>query len=132
MMNPIDTKPSDKKLRQFAFAVAGILCVLGFLAEEESRWLWIAGGTLLLAVSWAVPRAFRIPFIVLSVLVWPIGAALFFVGAAAFFLILVTPYGWIGRMMGRDRLGRRWPPEEKSFWRDQTDTRSPSDYFRQF
>jgi hypothetical protein len=48
------------------------------------------------------------------------------------FALAVVPVGWIGRLVGRDRMALRFPGGSKSYWRDHARDEDPDRYHRQF
>lgn len=113
----IDSGP--KKLREFAFVVGGVLCVLGVLllwrGRENYPW-FLFPGLLLVATGVAVPVVLlplQKTWMILAVLMgWVMGRVLL----SILFYLVLTPLGLVLRLTGKDLLGLQRDPSKKSYW----------------
>jgi len=124
----------------FVAAVAGIAW-LRFSAPGVAAAAACVGG--ILAVSAVASRtAARWIYVGLSLATFPIGWAVSHLLMAFVYFGVVTPLGLLARLVGRDRLGLRFPPAPrgantpqagaKSYWEPHRPAHSPEQYFRQF
>ena len=145
----INLSPDRRMLRQFAWACLIALPLLaGYFAwkfELPLGWaiaigalgLFVAFVQLVLvefledkagrALEKAIPRTV---FQGLTLIAAPIGFVLSQVIMAAIFYLVITPIGLVFRLMGRDVIGKKPDPEQKTFWRDRGAPREPSSYFK--
>ena len=136
-MIDINWRPSDRDLRIFATAclvVAGGFGVSFFLETGMLplvKWLWLIGGGVF-ALGMVRPQSVRYLYVLLSVLVFPIGLVIGNVLMALVYYVLVTPVGLVFRLMRRDPLDRELDPEAKSHWVRRPPQPDASRYFRQF
>jgi hypothetical protein len=49
-----------------------------------------------------------------------------------FYLLVITPYGWLVRRLGRDPVQTRIDPTEESYWQTRPTQRPPKSYERPF
>jgi hypothetical protein len=129
-------EPSTKVLRQFA----GLLIVV-FSALAVWRWwndtagFWTAAVTtaavLAGVVGLGVPAAVRPIYTGWMIVAFPIGWTVSRVVLAVVFFLVISPIGWIFRLMGRDelRLSRRL---QASYWVERRQPGGAASYFRQF
>ncbi len=113
---------SRKELRQFGIlAGALVAAVLGGLiprlrSHPYPLWPWVVG-TGLVGVGAIYPAALKYPFAL-----WTAAGKLLgwlntrFILALLFYL-LVTPMGWMMRLLGRDPMTRRFEPAAQSYRR---------------
>ena len=146
MLNPfqeINWRPGLTARRKFAASLAiGFPCIATALLVAQ-RWhtgAWNSSPALTLAsvgvtlgvILWALPQIAR-PFYV----VW-YGAACalgFVIGntlLAAVFFLLVTPTGWVRRMLGKKSFSMTFDRRATTYWRDAPKPTHASRYYRQF
>jgi polyferredoxin len=146
MIVKLDLKPSSRQLQQFgwfaliAFSALGALAffrgslfgmALGAAAKPLAYGLWgLAAASALFSLL--APAANRPLFILLSLVAFPIGLVVSHVVLGFLFFGILTPLGLFFRLIGRDRLERRFEPQRESYWVDAAPARKPEDYFRQF
>jgi hypothetical protein len=127
---------TDRVLRQFA----GLwMLVLGGLAG----WHWFAGGHRTLALvaaglgllvgtaGLARPSTIRPLFGGLMTITYPIGWLVSHVVLTVLFLGVFTPIAVLFRLIGRDALVRRRPPDVATYWRPRPMPDDVRSYFRQ-
>lgn len=105
-------QPTEKQLRQFAWAAPIGLALVGFFVRRlggADWWPWagLGLGLLMLAVGLARPTALRLPFALAMLVAAPIGWVVSNVFLAAFFFLFLTPLALFFRLIGRDALGVR-------------------------
>lgn len=134
----IDFQPSVKKLRNFgkiAVAASGTVAVVLYVFKGLAlQWcLLLFGLGLLTFVSTFVwLKLTRILYLGLTVITMPIGFVVSFFVMASFYFLILTPVGLVFRLIGRDRLYRKFDPDCKSYWVRHQSAKSAERYFRQF
>lgn len=102
--------PTVPRIRTFAFALAGLLALLGALAlRRGSLAAWVElplAGVLALAAA-IVPRALAGPYRVWMAVGAAIGLVMSRVILGVFFFAVIAPVAWAMRLAGRDRLALR-------------------------
>jgi hypothetical protein len=136
-MQSINFRPSDHTLREFADFGSFIL---GLVAAP---WLLYGGHTTAAVVLWAVavvlrlagwldPKRLKWPFVVLSLITWPIGLVVSFVALAVIYFLVFTPLALFFRLIGRDALKRRRDPHAASYWEAYNPDHGRERYLRPF
>ena len=129
----INWNPTDRQLRQF-----GAICLV---ALPVVSWIW-GGGTLIvillaiigLAVAIAgvaVPQTLKPIFLVLTLMVAPIGMV---IGELALFVIYFgcfSPLGLVFRIAKRDVLQLTLDRQSKTYWQTKKQANGVSSYYRQ-
>lgn len=125
------------ELRKFGLAVGVVLVVVGsLLGWKGQSWhgaVWGAG--LLLAVLglsrpvWL--RWVYVSWMTAGLFLGHIVSTLILMGL---FFLMVTPLGWLARLMGRDFLQRKGDPESDTYWqrRNAKEERARGYYERQY
>ena len=136
-MIQLDFNPSSHKLRQFSWTGAVLLVLAGLLHALPSGSMdaaWIYGGiaALLLIGGFAAPCILRWPYILLSILVYPIGFLVSHIILVLIFYGLFTPLALWFRIIGRDALRQKLDPDADSYWLERKTQRPAEDYYRQF
>jgi hypothetical protein len=142
----IDWSPKPATLR--GFGLVGIVAFGFFGAAAFWRFYplhWIsedasgATSAVLLALagycaSFAAvyPKALRPLYLALTVLTFPIGFVVGHVVAAIVFYVILTPVGWVFRLIGRDAMQRKFDPGAESYWVRRNPPADKRRYFRQF
>jgi hypothetical protein len=133
-----NSNPSDRELRQFAAIWFPLFCVMiaavSYYAAES---LPIAAGALAIGVvvgiaGYADPAFIRPVFVAWMSAAFPIGWTVSHTLLAIIFYLLMTPIGWIMRVVGYDPLERRFDRAARSYWVPVEAAGSKSRYFRQF
>ena len=146
MLNPfqeINWHPGLPERRTFAASlIVGFPCVATFvlLAQRWHNGAWdfspaltlATAGLTLGAMLWALPQLAR-PFYV----VWyGVTCALGFVTGntllAAVFFLLVTPTGWVRRLLGKPTFAKTFDRRATTYWRHAPQPDAASRYYRQF
>jgi hypothetical protein len=129
-------EPSEAGLRWFGLLVLlffGLLAAVArwqFDAEIVSRCLAAAGVAFAL-VYYALRPLRRTLYSAWMAAVMPIGWLVSHLVLGAIFYGLITPIGAATRLLGRDRLERRFDASADSYWVERTPVRDPSQYLRQ-
>ncbi len=142
----VNWNPSRKVCRQFGVAALIAFGALGAWALARHRIFGfdlsasaaqITGSALIAAavacgaLAVAAPRLLRWPYVVLTVLVLPIGIVVSHVIVAALFYLLFTPVALFFRLIGRDLMHRRFEPSAETYWIERTQTTDVKRYLRQ-
>ncbi len=134
----IDWNPKSKQLQNFgkiALAASVIISVLLYLLKGVAiQWLLIilAFGFLVFIISMISLKLTKIIYLGMILLTMPIGWVVSFIVLAAFYYLLLTPVGFIFRLVGRDPLYRRFDPAAKSYWMSRRPPKGLEQYFHQF
>jgi len=132
--NEFQMDPRDKReQRKFGLLVAVVLCGIGAIRSWASHELAIglfSMALVFLALAVACPRALG-PVL----FVWmKIAAALNWVMTRLLlsltFVLLITPFGLVIRLFGRDPLKRKRMPEAQTYWEDAEE--QPTEFRRYF
>ena len=99
-------------------------------ASTTANTLW-ASSALLGLLAAIAPARLRFIYVAMSLLTMPIGAAVSFAVLLTLFYVVLTPTGWILRMLGRDPL-RAQSRNKNSNWVECDASHDVDRYFRQF
>jgi hypothetical protein len=101
---------STGSTRSFAIAsaIGGVTCLVGMVAPAALRPLYIALVAITLPIGWLVSHALLM----------------------ALYFVVITPIGWIFRLMGRDHLALE-RSGDATYWRPYRSAKSVDSYFRQ-
>lgn len=131
----IDWHPSNRKLRQFAIAFV-IFALIFFGARLRSApWDSPVGVGLLMALLFSSvallwPKLAHWPFVVLSLVTFPIGLVVSYAVLMFFFYTVVTPIAMALRWSGRDTLRLR-RTDQKTYWVTHSPAPGPDYYLSQ-
>ena len=145
MINPFkDTNWRSDLTQQRRFAcswaigfpvIAAIFSGVGFIIGRGvppwAPWLGIIGATTA-ALLYIVPQIARPFYLAWYFLACCIGIVMSNGLLIAFFYLVITPFGLVMRMFGRDPMKRAWEPQKTTYWRDAEKFVNPERYFRQF
>lgn len=128
-------QPTEKQLRQFAWAAPIGLTLLGFFVRrlggpEWMPWAGLGIGLVLLLAGLARPTSIRLVFALAMLVAAPIGWIVSNVFLAIFFFLLLTPLALFFRMTGRDALGLR-AKSGASSWAPRRHAGDAASYYRQ-
>jgi hypothetical protein len=129
----INWYPKPKELRTFAMIalIASLLYVLKGVRIQWSVTIITAGFGIFLS-SFVSLKLTRIIYLGLILMTFPIGWAISMIMLTAFYFLLLTPLGFIFRLLGRDPLYRRFDPDAKSYWLTRQEPDSLDRYFHQY
>ena len=135
-MTTINWDPSTRTLRQFA--AAGCIFIAGLATIGLVRGGGLAAAVLpvTLAVGlgvsgWIRPAVLRLPYVLLTLAVSPIGTVASHVILLALFFGVITPLGLMARILRPDPLGACWDRRVQTYWQIRARPRDPSSYLRQ-
>ena len=134
----INWKPAEREVRQFAAIWFPLLCVVAtFLVYRGTHsWTWsaipLAIGVLISPIAYWQPELGKALFLGCILITYPIGWVLSHVVMGVIFYVLITPMGLLMRLCGRDSMGRRFLPEQKSYWVPHHSPKKTTQYFRQY
>lgn len=134
----IKWRPTHEELRSFgtvALIASTIISLLLYLLKGLAvHWSLciFAAGLIILLTSFFYPKLTKIIYLSLTLLAVPIGFAVSFILLTAFYFLLLTPFGLLFRLIGRDPLNRKFKPRMKSYWMTYHSHSNPERYFRQF
>jgi hypothetical protein len=134
----INWSPKQKELRNFAVIalVASLLIAFLLYMLKGVRIQWVAiiaaAGFAIFLSSFVSLRLTRIIYLGLILVTFPIGWAISMILLTAFYFLLLTPLGFIFRLLGRDPLCRRFDPDAKSYWLARQEPDVLDRYFHQY
>jgi hypothetical protein len=143
-VTPIDWHPSPARLAPFGWVASGVFACLSIAAragrlpalhgvpapEAATVFATIAGVSAFFSVVF--PRANWPLYVGVTAVGLPVRWIVSTAALAATFFFVVTPVGWVRRLVAGDPLTRKWDPAEKTYWVASRPTRPPEDYFRLF
>jgi len=134
----INRDPSPRQVRQFAFFALPVFCLL-LAAIAVYRfdswplgWALAAVGVASVVLGMVRPRWMRLAFIGWMWAAFPIGWLVSHALLAVIFYLVMTPIGWMLRIVGHDPLARSFDPRAETYWVPRSQQSDPSRYFRQF
>ena len=130
-------RPSDRQLRQFAWALIAFVAIalavrvwrghaVGFISIALAAAGWSLG-----ALGAVRPRAIEWLFAAATTVTRPIGLVVSELMIVLMYFGVVTPVAILARLVGRDRLRRTFDRRASSYWVPRKPTADPSRYFRQ-
>ena len=134
----INWYPKRKELRTFAMIalIASLLIasLLYMLKGVKIQWavIIVLAGFCIFLSSLMSLKLTRMIYLGLILVTFPIGWAIGMILLTAFFFLLLTPLGFIFRLLGRDPLCRRFESEAKSYWLVRQEPDSLDRYFHQY
>ena len=134
----INWYPKQKELRNFANIAMVASLIISYLLYlfKGVRIQWaviiVAAGFCIFMSSFVSLKLTRIIYLGLILVTFPIGWVISMILLTAFYFLLLTPLGFIFRLLGRDPLCRRFDPEVKSYWLDRRETDSLDRFFHQY
>ncbi len=143
----IDWNPSRKMLRNFGLIGLVVFLTLAsivFFAHKIMFWdvapgavtplasVLAALGLLCGAAAMTVPRALWPLYMFLTVVFYPLGAAVSYVMMAVIFYLIITPIGIVFKLIGRDSMTRSFDPAATTYWIKRRPPASVKRYLRQF
>ncbi len=137
-MLQLNTKPSDRQLRQFAgmvlpLAALIIAALLWLKFDQPTAALVFIGVTVPLCIAgYFRPALVRPVYVAWMVAAYPIGWVISHLVIGVIFFLVVTPIGLVMRLVGRDPLNRKFDLESETYWKPRKSSDDPARYFRQF
>jgi hypothetical protein len=135
-MITVDWDPSQRTLRQFAAVGGAVLAALATATHLRGGAPVVTVACALVALAlaatgWARPGALRLPYVLLTYAVLPIGTLVSHLILLVLFYGVITPLGFLARLVRRDPLATRWERGARTYWRERRGARDPSSYLRQ-
>jgi hypothetical protein len=132
----VEWNPSARVLRQFAAAAVFILSSMAAVAHLRGRSGAASALPLVLAAGLAIaalvrPLILRVPYVLLTLVVFPIGSVVSHLILIALFYGVITPLGLLARAAGSDPLSERRGRAASSYWRKRPPPRDAASYVRQ-
>jgi len=143
----VNWKPNEGQLRTFGLICGLIGAVLGvstlwrgsifgieleIARAREVSYLLLAGATVCVVFALTKARAFWPLYVLATAISLPIGFVLSYAVLGVLFYLVVTPYGLIFRLIGRDALTRRFDRSARSYWVRRTPVTDMNRYYRQY
>lgn len=134
----VNWKPTRKELRDFGDITLAMLTAIGlylhWVRGVPVHWTLILAatglGVYLVSRVWA--PAIKPVYLGAYALTWPIGWIVSHLVLGLFYYGILTPLGWIFRLMGRDPLCRKVDPAAGTYWVEHREPECVDRYFRQF
>lgn len=133
----INTNPSRRELKQFAFAwlvffllIAGLMHWKGACAPIV--WAVVSVAILVPSLGCLSRQALRPAYLGMAYLAYPIGFVLSHLILMLVYYLIMTPTGLILRLTNRGFFPKKPDPEIGSYWTAKTRTRKADDYFKQY
>lgn len=134
----INWSPNHKELRKFGIisliASALIALLLYVLKGLGIQWAAIIFfiGLIIFVISLISFKLTRGIYLGLILVTMPICCVVSFTLLTIFYFLLLTPFGLVFHLMGRDALGRKFDSNTKSYWIARRPPENLDRYFHQF
>jgi hypothetical protein len=129
-------KTGTRELRKFGLLVGGVFALLGvilLLRHRPAAPYFLFAGALLILPGLIAPRRLKPIYIVWMSLAIVLGFVVSGVVLILFFLLVITPIGWVARCLGNDFLNLKLDRRAASYWMPREHKpKSPAEYERQF
>jgi hypothetical protein len=137
-MIEINWNPKKKELHSFgiiALIAAVLLSLILYLLKHPAiHWIVLINslGIIIFLCSLISARVTRLIYLGLILLTYPIGYVMSFMVLALFYFLIITPFGLIFRLAGKDPLYRNFDRAAKSYWLKRQSPDKLDRYFHQF
>ena len=142
----LNLDPDKKTLKQFGFVALVAFAVLGALILWKRKLLfWDLGpaapttayvlwglGVVSALFSLIAPAANRFLYIGLILVTFPIGFVMSYLVMGLIFFLVLTPIGFLFRLIGRDPLRRRFDRTATTYYVPHKEVENVERYFRQY
>jgi hypothetical protein len=133
----LDLQPDARKLRDFGLvllaAATGAAIWQGLVRDRHVVMLLLGLLAFLSGLAAMLRPALLLPlYRVLTVATFPLGWVSSRLILAIAFYVVFCPFGLVMRLIGRDRMRRRFDREASTYWEPKTVPNDPADYLRQF
>jgi hypothetical protein len=111
--------PDNKELRSFALTISVALGIVGALVlwrRGPMGFIFIAIGAVILFAGLVSPKSLTILYKVWMALALVLGLAMSHIILALVFYIVLSPIGFLIRILGKDPLTLRDDPKAESYW----------------
>ena len=133
----LNTAPTPRQVRVFGtigmpttLALVACLAWVRFGAGSLALVLTVAG-LLIAGATWATPSVVRGLLVAFHVLTYPLAFALTHVAMGVLFFGILTPLGWVVRLVHGDPLARRRDPSLPTYW-TRRERSGPDRYLRPY
>ena len=134
----INWRPIHKELRDFGDIALAMLTALALLLAwrgvltSTGALVLCGAGLVVYLLSRISTKLVKPVYLGLTLSVFPIGWVISHLVMLIVYFGLLTPLGWIFRLMGRDTLHRKFDPSASTYWARRPETPPKDRYFRQF
>ena len=133
----INRNPSPRELRWFGLLLVAFCGLVSGLLYARfhwpvASWIPVVAGSVVAAVYYLVPAVRRTIYFGWMYAFLPLGMLMSFLLLAAIYFLVFTPIGLVMRLVGRERVPRRFDPQATTYWIARPPARPPESYFRQF
>jgi uncharacterized iron-regulated membrane protein len=129
-------KTGTRELRKFGLLVGGVFALLGvilLLRHRPAAPYFLIAGALLIMPGLIAPRVLKHIYIAWMSLAIVLGFVVSGVVLILFFLLIITPIGWVARCLGNDFLNLKLDRAAASYWMPREHKpKTPAEYERQF
>ena len=129
-------KTGTRELRKFGLLVGGVFALLGvilLLRHRPAAPYFLIAGALLIMPGLIAPRVLKHVYIAWMSLAIVLGFVVSGVVLILFFLLVITPIGWVARCLGNDFLNLKLDRAAASYWMPRKHKpKTPDEYERQF
>ncbi len=135
-MNQLHWHPSKNELRFFSILLVPFSAIVYWFVNRHFEQPQIALVVALVflglgLLGLALPNAIRWFYVGWMVLVFPVGWLVSHTVLGFVYFLLITPIGFLRRLIGGDPLKRKIDPEAESYWEPLEKDHSKESYFRQ-
>jgi hypothetical protein len=133
----INWDPEKKELRKFGLiavvvlGTAGIILRFGFGVAGIWALMLAGAGLCICLISLVSAKAARLIYLGMTLAALPIGFVVSILLMGIFYFLVLTPVGLIFKLLGRDPLNRRFPPDAATYWSPRQNTSDKERYFHQ-
>jgi len=133
----INWNPEKKELRKFGLiavmvlSTAGIILRFGFGVAGIWAWMLAGAGLCICLISLVSAKAARLIYLGMTLAALPIGFVVSILLMGIFYFLVLTPVGLIFKLLGRDLLNRRFPPDAATYWSPRQNISDKERYFHQ-
>jgi hypothetical protein len=132
----LDLNPDRRRLRQFAGASVFFLCACAWRSHWHlhltAAWTLTVAALAMGIIAVFTPQLLRPFYVAAMVLAYPIGWVVSRAVLCLLYYGLVTPIGFVLRLLRRDRLRLKRPSPGESCWTPRSVPAKPEGYLRQF
>ena len=131
----VNWNPGRRELKQFAALWCGFFALIAaYFVWQRSLGVAAFLAVLILfgLVSYFRPNAIRLIYLLWMALALPIGWTISHLVLLMLYYLVLTPVGFVLRLVGYDPLDRSFDKAAKSYWVPHSQTTEMSQYFKQY
>ena len=134
----INTNPPDSHLKAFGrYLFPLFTMVLAFVMDKwgvgrTGIMIALSLGLLIMMIGWTNFKLIRHPMVGMMILTMPIALCVSFLALFLAYYVVITPTGFIMKLLGKDLLAVRIDKSADTYWVDHPGMPDPQRYFRQF